>query len=333
MVLSKKANIIKDINLNKVRSALKGIDAATKPQLAQKTGLSVVTINSLVNTLINDGEILPCEAQGSEGGRPAATFAYNSRFRLVLAIYMLEYHGEDTAFYSVVDSCGKVIEKVEQKLANVQIGSFDDYIDKLVSKYPQIMAICFGVPGGEVNQCLVVSDYANLRGKSLSSYIQEKYRLPVLVENDINAAVVGYSHRNSIGADKCVIGLYFPEKYPPGAGIYLNGDIYKGRNGLAGEIAYLPFGVEWNSFDYNKIAVDELIIKTIQTFQFVLNPDTIVVYKQRTGDYQKLISEKSGADVEKITIPQISVSADLEKDFESGIQLIALKMIQSRVTF
>ncbi|MFZ5967460.1 MAG: ROK family protein [Bacillota bacterium] len=327
--MDKKTNIIKDINLNKVRNALKGMEAATKPQLAKKTELSVVTINSLVNTLIEDGEIIPHATLESEGGRPAATFVYNNKFRLALVIYMLEYHGEDTAFYCVVDLCGQVIEKIEQKLVNISIGSFDDNIEKLVNKYPQIKVICFGVPGGEVNQCLVISDYENLRGKSLSGYIHEKHHLPVLVENDINAAVVGYSHRNNIDASQCVIGLYFPEKYPPGAGIYLNGNIFKGRNGLAGEIKYLPFGIHWDSFDYNTKEVDDFIVKTIQAFQCTFNPNVIVLYGEKTGNYAQRIHEKCDTSVAKMMIPEIVASGDLNEDFETGIKLIALKMIEN----
>lgn len=254
--MRKKVNLIKDINLNKVRSALKALGTATKPQLAEVTGLSVVTVNSLVNTLIDIGEILPDEILNSEGGRPAASFRYNSEFRLALMIYMHEYRGQDTAFYCVVNLRGEVIERDKHILSDVYVQSFDSHIENLLGKFSQIKAICFGIPGDEVNQKLIISDYEKMREQSLSGYIGEKFHLPVLVENDINAAVMGYCHQNKIRSDKCVIGLYFPDKYPPGAGIYLNGNIYKGKNGLAGEIKYLPFGIDWESFDYNPKEVE-----------------------------------------------------------------------------
>lgn len=329
--MRKKVNLIKDINLNKVRSALKEVGTATKPQLAEITGLSVVTVNSLVNTLIDIGEILPDEILNSEGGRPAASFRYNSEFRLALMIYMHEYRGQDTAFYCVVNLRGEVIERDKHILSDVYVQSFDSHIEKLLGKFSQIKAICFGIPGDEVNQKLIISDYQKMREQSLSGYISEKFHLPVLVENDINAAIMGYCHQNKIRSDQCVIGLYFPEKYPPGAGIYLNGNIYKGKNGLAGEIKYLPFGIDWESFDYNPKEVEDFMIKTIQAFLCMYNPDRIVLYREKISHaISKIIQEGYLSPVEKIMLPEIMTSMDLNTDFEAGIKQIALKMIDTK---
>jgi predicted NBD/HSP70 family sugar kinase len=153
--------------------------------------------------------------------------------------------------------------------------------------------------------------------------------LPTITENDINAAVVGYSHRNNIGSDNCVVGLYFPDKYPPGAGIYLNGDIYKGKDGFAGEIKFLPFGIDWDSFDYNQNAVDDLIVKAILTFQCTFNPNTIVIYGKTGGNCDQILNEKYGTYVEKIMKPQIIFSDSLQEDYELGIKLTALKMLDT----
>ncbi len=324
----KKNNLIKDMNLNKIRNALKELGKATKPQLAERTGLSVVTVNSLVNTLIDQGEIIPDVTLDSEGGRPAASFRFNSNFRLVLVIYMHEYMGKDTAFYCVVNLRGEVIERSEQILNNPYMQDFDEKIEDYINNFPNINAICFGFPGAEVNQKVMVTCYDNIYDKSLSGYIKDKFNLPVVVENDINAAVLGYCHHNKISDSQCVIGLYFPDKYPPGAGIYLNGDIYRGRSNLAGEIKYLPLGVDWETFDFNLTDALNIIVKTIQMFMCTLNPDKIILYGENDGHtIQKLIYEKALEEVEKIMIPEIVISSELNADFEYGIKQVALKMI------
>ncbi len=327
--MRKKINLIKETNLNKIRNALKTVDTATKPQLAELTGLSVVTVNSLINTLLDTGEVLPDIILSSDGGRPAASFRYNSSFRMALAIYMHEYHGEDSAFYCVVDLLGRVVERIQQKLEEVCLSSFDLHIQRLLQSFPQIKAICFGIPGGEVNQKLVISDYEKLREKSLSGYIGEQFHLPVFVENDINAAVAGYCHQKSIAADQCIIGLYFPDKYPPGAGIYLNGSIYRGRNGLAGEIKYLPLGADWDNFDYNPAEMRELVMKTIQSICCLYNPDQLILYGESiNADLPKLLQERCSSEVEKLLLPELVISTALNGDFETGIKQLALKMIE-----
>lgn len=328
--MTQRGNIIKELNLNKVRSALKVAGTATKPQLAETTGLSVVTINSLVNTLLDAGELLTDTILNSDGGRPAASFRYNSKFRLALTIFMHEYEGQDTAFYCVADLRGEVIERTEQNLSSVNVDSFDSVIENLLCRYPQIKAICFGIPGEEVNQRLVISDYEKLKEQSLSGHIFKRFHLPVHIENDINAAVMGYCYHNNVPTNKCIIGLYFPGKYPPGAGIYLNGHIYKGRDGLAGEIKYLPFGIDWESFDYNPADMENIKLKTIQAFQCMFNPHAIVLYGEKTPDsISRILQEKSLSTVEKILLPEIITSTDLNTDFEAGIRQIALKLIDT----
>lgn len=326
----KNGKLIKDINLNKIRKALKAVGTATKPKLAEYTGLSVVTVNSLVNLLMEMGEILPDATLDSEGGRPAASFRYNSNYRLSLVIFMHEFNGQDTAFYCVVNLRGEIIERQEQPLTNITIDDFNPKIERFLCKYPQIKAICFGIPGEEINQKLVISDYEFLRGQSLSGHIFEKFHLPVVVENDINAAVLGYCHQNKIQGNQCIIGLYFPDKYPPGAGIYMNGNIYKGRDGLAGEIKYLPLGIDWDIFDYNQTVLEEYIIKTIQVIMCMYNPDKIVMYgKKNIQSIQTMLQERCSSFVEQIMRPEIVDSADLNSDFEAGIKQIALNMIDT----
>jgi predicted NBD/HSP70 family sugar kinase len=325
-----RVNIIKDINLNKIRSALREAGTATKPRLAEITGLSVVTVNSLVNTLTETGEILPDEILNSESGRPAASFRYHGEFRLALVIYMHEYHSRDTAFYCVVNLRGEVLERDIQVLTDVNVESFDSRIEKLLRKFPQIKAICFGIPGCEVNQKLIISDYKLMREQSLSGYIGGKFLLPVLVENDINAAILGYCHRNAVKEGETVIGIYFPDKYPPGAGIYVNGNIYKGRNGLAGEIVKLPLGIDWETFDYSPKEVEELVLKTVQVFLCMFNPDRIVLYGEKLNrELITKIHKRFASPVEQIMLPEIMISSELNTDFEAGIKQVAFDMIDT----
>lgn len=328
-VMSKQVNLIKKINLDKIRKALKAVDTATKPQLAELSGLSVVTVNSLINTLLDSGEVLTDTILASEAGRPAASFRYNGGFRMALVIYMHEYRGQDTAFYCVIDLMGAVLARFQHRLDDIWLGSFDFHIQKLLEEFPQIKTICFGIPGDEINQRLIISDYERLQGQSLSGYMEERFHLPVFVENDINAAVAGYCHQNAVRDDQCIVGVYFPDKYPPGAGIYLNGGLYKGRNGLAGEIKYLPLGIQWEAFDYNPTELQEIMIKSIQAFCCMYNPHRVVLYGENIDPViRENLEERCLSTAEKLMLPEIVISTDLNSDFEAGIKQLALKIIE-----
>lgn len=328
-MVSGNGNLVKEINLNVLRNVFKVKKIASKPQLAELTGLSVVTINSLVSILVENGEVMEDVILPSNGGRPATAFRFNNEFSLALAIYMYEQKGEDTVFICVSDLYGEIVEKIEKKMVNIKKDSFDSLIEKMILKYPNIKVIGFGMPGEEVDGKLLISDYKELKNEFFTNYIEEKFKLPVIFENDINAAVEGYCYSHGVTEKQCVIGVYFPSKYPPGAGIYINGGIYKGRNGLAGEIKYLPFEVDWENFDFNKTQMKEIIIKTLSAFCSMYNPDIIVLYGEGITD--SIISEfksRCNSEIEKIMLPEIIISKELNQDFEIGIKQIALKAIE-----
>lgn len=325
-------NLQKEINLNKLRNAFKLKKIASKPQLAELTGLSVVTINSLVNILVENGEVLEDVIMASNGGRPATAYRFNNEFSLALVIYMYEQNFQDTVFICVSDLYGEIVDKIEKKMTEIKKDSFDSFIETMLLKYPNIKVISFGMPGEEVDGRLLISDYKELKDQYFTTYIKEKFNLPVIFENDINAAIEGYCCSHGVTKSQCVIGIYFPSKYPPGAGIYIDGGIYKGRNGLAGEIKYLPLGVDWENFNFNKIQMKEIILKTLLAFSCMYNPDSIVLYGDEISD--NIISEfkgKCSSEIEKIMIPEIIISKDLNHDFEIGIKQLALNYLEPTV--
>lgn len=324
--------VIKEINLNMLRNAFKLKNIATKPQLAELTGLSVVTINSLVNILVENGEVIEDVIQPSNGGRPAAAFRFNSEFSLALIIYMYEENGCDIISAGVSDLCGNIIEKVEIPAVNIKINSFDNLIEEMIVKHPNIKVICFGIPGEEVDGKLLIMDYQGLKNSRFASYIEEKFKVKVLIENDMNAAVEGYCYSHEIGEEKCVVGIYFPRKYPPGSGIYINGKIYKGRNNLAGEIKYLPFEIDWENFDFNEEKLREVIVKTMMSFCCMYNPDTIVLYGDAVTDSAvEEFKNRCMSEIERIMIPEIVISEEFNEDFEAGTKQIALKALNPKL--
>lgn len=329
--MARNINLVKASNLDILRRALKEKRVATKPQLSELTGLSVVTINSLVNHLIENGEIIEGEMLPSGGGRPAVSYKFNSEYKLALIIYMNECNGENYAYIAVVNLYGEIIEKHKRIMGNIKLKSFDSIIEKILSKYPNIGVISFGMPVVEVSGRLLISDYQELENTFFTSYIKEKFNIPVLIENEVNLAIAGYAFTNKFPKDKTAIGIYFPSNYPPDAGIYINGKIYKGRNGLAGEIKYLPCNkIDWENFDYRVDKIKEVIINTILSFNCMYNPDLIVVYNDKINEaiIEEIIN-KCDSEIEKEMMAEIIISREINKDFETGIKHIALRELEN----
>lgn len=325
--MAAKTNLIKETNLERLRETMRSRSSFTKPQLAEATGLSVVTINALLKTLEAQGEVEALGMEASEGGRPAQVYAYNLAFKMALAVYLMEEDGVDTAHFLVLNLLGDVVASQNVPLPSIELTSFDPSIQRFVEAYPSICAICFGIPGGEVDGKMIVSDYPKLRNKSLSAHLKDRFGVAVLIENDVNVAVLGFTKRLDIAPNDSVCAIYFPEKYPPGAGFYLDSGVYKGFKGLAGEIKDLPIGVDWES-PLSEDAFSEAVIKLVQTFAYMLNPKHLVLYGRRLDE--DLPNKQNGfftGPLAKAIQPVCHVEKAFHPDFELGLKMTALKLI------
>jgi glucokinase len=80
------------------------------------------------------------------------------------------------------------------------------------------------------------------RDLPLKSWIQEQWNVPVFVENDVNLLALGESWRGAGQQAKNLAVIAVGTGI--GAGLILNGKLFRGANEAAGEIGYLPPGLD-----------------------------------------------------------------------------------------
>lgn len=325
-----KGNMIKETNLKKLRQIFREERVSTKSQLAELSGLSVVTIQSLIRTLLDNGEITEDMTIQPQLGRPAASFRYNANFRLALIVNMCEKDGSDTAEYTVYNLCGEVLDSYSEQFTQITLESYHSAIDALVAKYPAICVIVFGMPAEEIEGKLVISDYELLQNAELCSYYESRCHIPVFVENDINAALLGYCVNQNFPADKdfYIAAIYLPTKYPAGASLCHNYQILKGRRGLAGELKYLPLDVDWNSFPYSTEVLEDIALKVMQIIISIYNPDRIILYSESlspaVADRLKALYPTN---IDQLLLPEIELYKTMKHDFNTGLIRMALEKI------
>jgi hypothetical protein len=322
------ANLMKEINLNNVRQVMKRINTATKPQLAALTKLSVVTVNSLVKELHELGELFEDLTVPSNGGRPAQTYRYNYNFSLGLVIYLKDKEGQVLISATVVNLENEILAKDEHIIPVFERQFFCDIIEYSIALYPSIKVIGIGIPGQVVNGEIKVSSHHELTGSRMIQEIEQQFELPILVENDVNAAISGYCMNQGGEEKQYLLGLYFPSRYPPGMGIYLNGKILKGNQGMSGEIKFLPDMPDW-SLEMGKDTFIDTTCRIIQTLNAVLAPDKIVIYQDKV----ELEIWTSAWEAYQLRhpmpiYPQIVLQDTFQEDFEAGLRWLTLKSLE-----
>lgn len=327
--------LMKELNKNNVRKQLRIMGKATKPELAVQTGLSVVTVNSLIGELVKDGEVKRGECVPSNGGRPSTQYIYNENYKYAVIIYGHQSNNENLIQLLVVNLYGKCIERKKAYFSKVEVNSFDSWLTEIFEKYGEeerIGLIAFGLPGEEVNGIITINDYPAIVGKEFMKHYKEAYRVPVIFENDVNAAVSGYYFYGISEDVKHVVGMYFPRIYGPGAGIIINGEIYRGANNFAGEFARLPIAYSWEGLDYtDEKQVIAYIGQLLSILCCVLAPDCFVLYGDFwTTDIKKGLEKAVSELLKQQFQAKLVFQESLEEDFEQGMIKLALDEMEKQ---
>ncbi|HEX2981856.1 MAG TPA: ROK family protein [Anaerolineaceae bacterium] len=335
MSLSGNALIMREVNIGLVRKALKRLRQATKQQIAEVTGLSTVTVGTIIQQLEGANEVFEVDLAPSSGGRPAHQFRFNENSAYVLILFTHEQDGQDLLHIRVANLYGEVVKAQEVALEDIRLESFEPWIDACLKEYPSIRAIGFGLPGFDVAGKIIVLDYPALVGTRLTDAYTHRYHLPVIFENDVNAAAMGYCKRKSIQTEAAVIYAYFPKRYPPGAGIYLDGHLYKGIRNSAGEISSIPLGIDW--LDPLLYSHPEqfcpAIANVVIAMCSLLNPHSVVLHGSfLTEDSIETIHKTCAARLPHTSVPNLILSDDFTSDYEAGMIAETLDCLEPQLS-
>ena len=321
-------NPIREQNLKTVRRLLNERRSSTKAELARASGLSVVALQSLLQALEERGEIRREGMFRPEHGRPAAIYRYEERARMALSVCMYEKDGQDTAVLSACDLWGDVVETRELRLAQPGLDSFDSEIASFLAAYPAIAAVGFGIPGEAVDGRLVTSDYEGLAGADICGHVRQAFGIGAFVQNDVNAAVAGYCARNQVPDEEIAVGIYVPRKYGPGVGVWINGSLMCGRDGMVGEVEALPLGVNWRQpMETARRQVNAA--RVAQVCILMYNPHRLVIYGGvEENGLPDMLQEALGPALGRIMMPELEFCRDIRPDFEAGILRMGLERIR-----
>lgn len=150
--------------------------------------------------------------------------------------------GGTTIKYGLVNDAGEIIEKA---MVNTEhdpeklLGLLSEIVADFKEKHQELIGIGISAPGIIQKNGFMTTAGAlkSLYGVNLKDEMEKRTSLPVNVENDANAAAIAERWiGNAIGLDNylCIVlgtGV--------GGGIIINGQVYRGAHGMAGEFGYM----------------------------------------------------------------------------------------------
>jgi hypothetical protein len=331
------SRLVREISLNSLRSVLKQLRSASKPELARFTGLDGKTLDELVSRLCLEGEFIEEGFSGSEEtGESEIFYRFNGEYRLVLAICVLE---KNKVAAAVSDLYGEYLERQEIAAPPETLEFFEKIVEHYKMKYPAIGLLAFGMAGFEVpgSGRFLSLDFPDLEWVHFRDHFREKYGLDSILENDVKAAVAGFYATRDFGEEKCVAALYVPKTHHPGAAICINGKIYRGRDNAAGEVVFLDTDVKWRHFepaetDFSRIHVHKLLLQMALPLLVFLNPDCLVLYGSALSEnavdelYKDLLER-----MPREFLPEIMYVPGILDDLLDGLVHLALEELEPKI--
>lgn len=213
-----------------------------------------------------------------------------------------------------------------------------EHIESLIATFPKISSISIGVPGAVDNgRIFYIPGYEKFQNFNLKSHLEELFSIPVVIENDMNAAVLGY-HKNTGNNENSSLVYLYSGQNGPGAGIMVNGDVVRGSTFFSGEISFVPQYDNKNFLqalrsedsnnpeEYNIDAITRLIatcIAIINPHGFIFCDDEVnqIVIDQIVKSCPQYIPAEH--------IPKITVS-NWKEDYLYGLKSLGLDLMITR---
>ncbi len=132
----------------------------------------------------------------------------------------------------------KAFQGVKAVLERIDV-LINDLITSQKIKKTELAGIGFGVPGPVDKNTGIVLVAPNLGWKNVDicSFLKDKYPVYIHVENDVNAGIYGEYILGFKQKYQNMVGMFVGTGI--GGGIIINGNLYSGCNGLAGEIGHM----------------------------------------------------------------------------------------------
>ena len=237
---------VREINLSTVLRYLQESAPLSRARLANLTGLNKTTVSSLIEELIDRGlvhEVGLDNGYRLGGGRPATLLDLAPQAGCIIGVEL------GVGFISVIltDFVGQILWRRQQETDPTELQEaiiacalrlVEEAQTASQSNGARLLGLGLTLPGmvDVQNGILLFSPNLQWRNVALAQTFSECVDVRVFVENDATAAALGEHLFGTARQTQDFIFLIAGVGL--GSGLFLNGDLYRGAGGIAGEIGH-----------------------------------------------------------------------------------------------
>ena len=240
-------------NVMKIIQSLVKQGGCTKNELVFYTGLSLSTIDSLLEEMLKSNRVIKAGYRESTGGRPSMSYKVNGEFSQTLCIYAYKHDKTITVIGRLYNLYSEMMEEKRRDIPKLDCDVLCSFIDEMLNE--QVHTICLSLPDCDID-------------------INHRYKQRVFVKNDVYMGVIG-AYIKHMQYDSIVL---LDSKVNSRLGIVVHGHLVEGKSSIAGQIRYMPL-IE-NKNRRSMKGRSQLLVIELQNIIGMLNPEAIVICAQ-----------------------------------------------------
>lgn len=216
---------------------------STASEICQEVGISLPTVNSLLSDLIGMGEVIKDGRAESQGGRKPDLYRLSnnafyvlsvdfSRFTMNLGLYSCsnELASPKRSHRINLNNDKETFDTICQKI--------DEYLVATGVPVEKVIAIGISMPGMVDSEAGINYTHLQFGSKTLLEKFEDRFNRKVFLENDARAMTLAEYKFGLEKPYKNVLGIFVG--WGIGLGIIIDGKIYQGASGFAGEFSHSP---------------------------------------------------------------------------------------------
>ncbi|MEG0367849.1 MAG: ROK family protein, partial [Coprobacillus sp.] len=227
----------KNIRIQLVKDYFLSHKVASKNDLAQATHLSLATITNILKELQDIHYIERIDDCPSTGGRKAKRYTICAQYMLYGLISLQVIGQQIRVGLRVVNLDYSIIFNENLEYEIITKNQLIEIIQDLQKRF-QLIYMSISIPAivndGHLTQC----DIEGFENWHLLKELKNKVHAKIIIENDVNTAMLGYVYSQSIDKDPIAF-IYQPDNRYSGCSLYINKTIVYGSTHFAGELGYL----------------------------------------------------------------------------------------------
>lgn len=303
---------IRNKNLSDVLETLRRDGDSSLAQLAEHNSGGLTTVKKCVQQAMDYGMICEAGEADSTGGRKAMKYTICPDYQHFLVLVVDNGKLLSTLYNFNYDTIYK--KEFPFTMSDFMNGVYQ-CISYAYEKY-SLGTVCLAMPC-VVKDGVIIDWYYNPSyiGVNIKNDIENKYKINVIVQNDMNLTVLGESRiRNN--ADNIVTAQFSHNGI--GVGEMANGHVLEGSSGFAGEVGYMSL----NRKDITETAYLGRIIRNVI---ICINPETVVFYQIKKPKRLQKIFNEAVKGLPDYAIPEFTISDNYIGGITAGFHTLVNK--------